>query len=112
MKRFPYPFCSLLYTHEDIWRRLQSAPTNIARYYLVSTVDNTYIGSPGWGLYTVAQMMDINNTLSKVLSVQKRARLTVDFNRTKIESVPFNDLLGPSSGVGGREGITTLRITS
>ena len=67
-------------------RRLLSAPTNLAKYYLVTAIAMTYISSPGWGLYSTTQLREIRDSVQKTTAIQQRAKQNVDFNRLKIDS--------------------------
>jgi len=54
---------------DDLRRRLGAAPTNLAKYYLVTAITNTYISSPGWGLYSTTQLREIRVLLLLELPV-------------------------------------------
>jgi len=71
---------------DDLRRRLLSAPTNLAKYYLVTAIALTYISSPGWGLYTTTQLREIGDSVKKTTAIQQRAKLNLDYNRVKIDS--------------------------
>lgn len=66
---------------DDLRRRLNSAPTNLAKYYLVTAIANTNISSPGWGLYSTTQLREIRDSVQKTTAIQQRARQNLDFNR-------------------------------
>ena len=71
---------------DDLRRRLLSAPTNLAKYYLVTAIALTYISSPGWGLYTTTQLREIRDSVQKTTAIQQRAKQNLDYNRLKIDS--------------------------
>ena len=71
---------------DDLRRRLSSAPTNLAKYYLVTAIANTYISSPGWGLYSITQLREIRDTVQKTTAIQNRAKQNLEYNRLKIDS--------------------------
>ena len=70
----------------DVRRRLGAAPTNLAKYYLVTDMTSTCISSPGWGLYSSIQLREIRDTVTKTSVIQERARQNLEFNRIKIDS--------------------------
>ena len=74
---------------DDIRRRLAAAPTNLAKYYLVTVITMTYISSPGWGLYTSTQLCEIRDTVIKTSAIHDRARQNLEFNRLKIDSAEY-----------------------
>lgn len=71
---------------DDLRRRLFAAPTNLAKYYLVTAITNTYISSPGWGLYSTTQLREIRDTVQKTTLIQNRAKQNLEFNRLKIDA--------------------------
>lgn len=71
---------------DDLRRRLLSAPTNLAKYYLVTAIALTYISSPGWGLYSATQLREIRDSVQKTTAIQQRAKQNIDHNRLKIDS--------------------------
>ena len=74
-------------TPEDYVRgRLGAAPTNLVKYYLVTSITSTYISSPGWGLDSSVQLREIRDTVTKTSVTQERARQNLEFNRIKIDS--------------------------
>lgn len=62
---------------DDIRHRLGAAPTNLAKYYLVTA---------GWGLYSSTQLREIRDTVMKTTAIQDRAWQNLEFNRLKIDS--------------------------
>ena len=71
---------------DDLRRRLLSAPTNLAKYYLVTAIALTYISSPGWGLYSATQLREVRDSVQKTTAIQQRAKQNIDYNRLKIDS--------------------------
>ena len=71
---------------DDLRRRLSSAPSNLAKPYLVTAIATTYISSPGWGVYSIMQLREIRDTVQRMTAIQHRAKLNLDHNRLKIDS--------------------------
>ena len=71
---------------DDLRRRLNAAPTNLAKYYLVTAITNTYISSPGWGLFSTTQLREVRDKVQKTTTIQNRAKQNLEFNRLKIDA--------------------------
>ena len=62
---------------DDLRRRLSAAPTNLAKYYLVTAITNTYISSPGWGLFSTTQLREVRDTVQKTTTIGRSKILSL-----------------------------------